>query len=340
MRIVTIILILIFGIFGPILVKQNIPKAGLDVPKLAKSIVTPKSSFSVAGWYPYWDKAEAQKSFGKNARNFDEISPFWYDLKSNGSIARIENDPYLVKIAKKHQVKVIPMISNNFDGLRVSRIINNRNLKKQHIHYIVKAVQKGRFDGIELDYEGLIPSDRKAFSVFVRDLARELHKRDKILSVTLMSKVKEPGTNSTSKAQDWKVLGKHADRLRIMAYDYHWKTSGPGPIAPYKWVRDIVRLAVKEMPREKVVLGIGTYGYRWDGGRARAVDFRNAPVKAFRRDKASKELRSQDKRTWLQDSGSLQHKLEIVKNYKIRGIVFWKLGGEDPRTWDVIKKNK
>lgn len=334
MKLITILMILIFGTYGPIFVHNQVPGA------INNAVVKTKisqESVSVAGWFPNWDKERAMKTYSKNIRYIDEVSPYWFLLRSNGSVARIDNDKRIIELARKHNVKMIPMISNKFDGKKVSKIINDRKLRRKHIKILVNIVLKSHYDGIDIDYEGLIPSDRHAFSIFVKELSHEMHRRGKILSLALMSKTKEPGTNSTSKAQDWKALGRYADRLRIMAYDYHWKTSGPGPIAPYSWVKKIVSLAIKEIPPKKVFLGIGTYGYRWVGGKTAAVDFQNVPRRSFRRDRSSKELHTRDRRTWLQDSGSLKHKLRLVKAYKIRGIAFWRLGGEDPRTWEVVK---
>jgi spore germination protein len=342
MKLFSIIIVLIFGILSPVFIHNHVPAANpsttLPVLPIGKlNNVSTKNKLSVTGWYPNWDKDRAMHSFAKNIDTFDEVSPCWYTLNSDGSLNKIDSDAKLTKLSKRHHIKIIPMITNNFNGSEISSIINNKILRKTHINRIVHEVQANHYDGIELDYEGLLAPDRHSFNVFVKELASLLHRRNKILAVTLMAKTSEPGENSTGKAQDWNVLSHYADRMRIMAYDKHWKTSGPGPIAPYSWVKQVVKLAAKEMPGNKIVLGIGTYGYHWGGGRASAVDFQNIKRSNYSRDPSSKELHTSDRLTWLQDSGSLKIKVKLVKDYKLRGISLWRLGGEDPHSWDVIR---
>jgi spore germination protein YaaH len=41
---------------------------------------------------------------------------------------------------------------------------------------------------------------------------------------------------------------------------------------------------------------------------------------------------------WFESKSSLEHKLDIVKEYNIGGIALWRLGLEDAGVWDVIEK--
>ena len=40
---------------------------------------------------------------------------------------------------------------------------------------------------------------------------------------------------------------------------------------------------------------------------------------------------------WIEDSRAFMAKLELVKQYKLRGYSVWVLGTEDPKTWDAIR---
>ncbi len=333
----------ITGVINPLI---NKPEIG-EVNNVEKA----KFKKSVGAWFSYWDEKNATRSFRQNKDVLNEISPYWYFVKSDGTLkASSKFNLSVIKEAKKADIKVIPMVSNNFDGNKISNIINNPSLRKVHIRELTNKVVKRDLDGIDLDYEGLLAKDRKSYAHFVKILAKELHKHDKLLSVTLQAKVKKPGHTNATKAQSWPELGKHADRLRIMAYDYHWKTSGPGPIAPRFWVEQVAKFAKKTIPSHKVIIAIGTYGYHWDGsGRAKAITVAQAKQLAkskkvpIRRDKKSFEqflkLEPGKPRIWLQDSGSLKAKLKVVKKYDLGGVVFWRLGDEDPDTWKVLKEH-
>lgn len=318
--------------------------------KIIKQVPKANLKHTVGAWMPYWDQKNAVKSFQKNKEIINELSPYWYFVKPNGKLqATGKFDVKTIEQAKKSGVKVIPMVSNDFDGSLISRIINNPSLRKAHINTLVDKVVKRDLDGIDLDYEGLLAKDRKMYAYFVKVLAQKLHQHNKMLSVTVVAKTKEPGLSSGAKAANWKELGKHADRIRIMAYDYHWKTSSPGPIAPKFWIEQIAKFAKKTIPSRKIIIAVGTYGYNWVGGRAQAITMAQAKQlskkskQPIRRDARSNEqflkLGSGKPRIWLQDSGSLKAKIDIVKKYNLGGIVFWRLGDEDAANWHIVKNH-
>src|SRR6185369_9473049 len=40
---------------------------------------------------------------------------------------------------------------------------------------------------------------------------------------------------------------------------------------------------------------------------------------------------------WIEDARAFAAKLELVKRYGLRGYSVWKLGDEDPKTWEIVK---
>jgi spore germination protein YaaH len=58
------------------------------------------------------------------------------------------------------------------------------------------------------------------------------------------------------------------------------------------------------------------------------------------RDKAQRAEWSEDglyEYAWIEDARAFMAKLELVKQYKLRGYSVWVLGTEDPKTWDAIR---
>ncbi len=315
---------------------------------LKPSAVKQANEKSIGAWMPYWDKTNVDNSFQKGKNLLNEISPYWYFILPNGQLRPTSKfDLAMIKEARQNGMKIIPMVSNGYNGQLVSQIIRNQKLRKKHIDALLNIAIKRKLDGIELDYEGLLPQDRSKFANFVKILATKLHEHDKLLSVTLQAKTSEPGKTNSTKAQDWKKIGTYADMVRIMAYDYHWKTSPPGPIAPINWIEEIAQLAQKTLPPQKTVLAIGTYGYDWRSGRAQPITLPQAKALAKKhkkriiRDPKSKELYLKlvpgKAQIWLQDSGSLRLKLRIIKKYNLAGAYFWRLGNEDSEHWKVLR---
>ena len=161
----------------------------------------------------------------------------------------------------------MPTLANMTDGSwsypPVARMLHTPALMSRHIAAIVSLADRENYAGIDIDYEGLHAGDRQALSTFITRLAAALHAHGKILSVAVFAKTSDAGYGGQNVAQDYAAIGRAADQVRRMAYDYHWNTSAPGPIAPISWVRSVIDYARTQIPAARLVLGIPLYGYDW-----------------------------------------------------------------------------
>jgi spore germination protein YaaH len=134
-----------------------------------------------------------------------------------------------------------------------------------------------------------------------------------------------------------------------MLYDYHWPTSPPGPIAPIGWTNDVLSFASTIIPQEKIVHGIPLYGYDWIGNSADShmwVEIQNIistynPTVNWDFESASSWFEYTDSgirhEVWFEDSSSTDVKIDSTNSHDVFGVHFWRLGGEDPATWDIIR---
>lgn len=321
-------------------------------------------SIVVAAWLPGWAQSIGFESLKNNAEVFDEIMPFWYDMHVNGEVVVVEgkedtatrvSDETVIDFCRKEGIKVIPLISNEFNPFIVHKVLGDDALRKKHIGNIKKTVMENGYDGIEIDYENLLARDRDRFSLFIEELALELHKNNKLLAIAVYPKTSSLGTWGGPISQDWRRIGKSVDEVRIMCYDYHWPSSEAGAVADISWVEEVISFAITQIPREKIILGVPNYGYDWIETWARAVDYKtaialaqqhNTPIKWDDRAGASyfeyKE-RGMSRQVWFETKKSTILKMDLVKKYGIKGVAVWVLGGENPEFWKVVndelKKN-
>lgn len=309
-------------------------------------------SRSVAGWLPYWYQASGFASVQAYPEVFDQLSPFWYRLESNGAIEKFPfaEDPEIIAFVRNKGIRLIPLISNEFNQELISNVINNLELRTQHIRNLVNLVQSKNYDGIDLNYENLRREDRDIFSSFVREASQAFRAIQKMLVVTVHGKTTDEGDWYGAAAHDYQAIGQAADLVRVMAYDYSWNGSNPGPIAPAVWVDQVLAYAVSRIPLQKVVLGLPTYGYDWSGGKGQGVTYKraveiaqqqgveitqdplNGPHYMYTVDNVNHEV-------WFSNALSTGTLLDLVNRYNIYGIVFWHLGDEDPNIYPVIKSN-
>jgi len=314
----------------------------------------------VSGNLVFWDQARGFNSIVANADVFSEISPFWYRVLADGRIVPYTTssgtscvDPTIVSFLRSRGILVIPTVANIIDGVwdgaLVSRIIADPQLLAGHVNALINLAVAGSYDGIDLDYENLRASDRAAFTSFVEQIASALHAHGKLLTVNVYAKTSEPGTWDGPQAQDWWAIGRAADQVRIMTYEYSWSTSSPGPIAPVDWVNDVIGYATSQIAPGKILQGIPFYGYDWVGQRGTDLVWTQAMDLATRFgvpvmwDSVSAsswfEYVSSGARhtVWFEDHASVTAKLDVTRIHDIGGIAVWRLGGEDPQNWDVIR---
>lgn len=308
-------------------------------------------SKSVAGWIPYWDQTRALTSVQNNPDVFDQLSPFWYDLGSSGQVIPLPNseDSALISYAKTNGKKLIPLISNEFDPVLISNILNSSSLQQTLINNIVNKVVAMDYTGFEIDFENIYSKNQTAFTTFIRNLAAALHSRGKVLVVTLQAKTSDTNTWNGPGAQDYAAIGQAADLIRVMAYDYHWNTSPAGSIAPATWVEQVLAYTVNKVPAAKVVLGVPDYGYDWVGSKGKGITYSQAitaatTYKATIVEDANNgphytywDSSGNYHEVWFQNANSVTTLIKLANKYNVNGIAIWRLGGEDFNIYMAIR---
>jgi spore germination protein YaaH len=299
-----------------------------------------------------WDQVSGFKVIQSNQQLFDTVTPFWYELNVDGEVSLFNNaeDEHILEYLRESNTKVTPIVSNEYRKEPLSSIIASRLKRSNHIDDIINIVDLNNYDGISIDYENLDPEDKDNFTEFITELSTSLHENEKTLTVHLHAKTEEPGSWNGPQSQDWEELGKVCDKLKIMAYGYHWSTSEAGAIAPVDWVEDVVEHALDLIPREKIYLGIPLYGYDWIEKLGTSVVYDRAiklsdkygqqiifdnsdKTPYFRYDDADDNLHE----VWFENAESVKYKLELAKLYELAGVDFWRIGGEDSEVWTEVR---
>lgn len=100
------------------------------------------------------------------------------------------------------------------DTVSLSDLLADPNSQERNIQELVDTAQTGDFAGVNLDYQGVFPAQRGAFTAFVSELAGRLHEQDLDLIVTLETPVLNEGMFDTA-GQDWQAIGQTADAIYL-----------------------------------------------------------------------------------------------------------------------------
>lgn len=233
-----------------------------------------------SGWIPYWSGSKGIKDARSHLRELDEINPFGYSVKNDGSLndlMKIKKSTWqkLIKDARKKGVKVIPTVmwSNTEE---IHRILSNADLREAHLEAIVREVRRGKFDGIDIDYEGKLAETKDYFSLFLTELKEALG--NKTLSCTIEARTPPASLYQIIPAElkyanDYQVISQVCDIVKIMTYDQRradlqlnkQKTNTPYvPVADVDWVRKVIEFTAQSIPKNKLMIGVATYGYEYE----------------------------------------------------------------------------
>ena len=356
------------------------------------------AAFDKAIWIPYWRKTEGASTTLANLSAVTQISPFAYELRSNVIVdaLKAKEEPWttLIKEAKAKKIKIYPSIlsypQTSAEQYDVYLLLAQRAKRQAHVAVIVKLVNENRCDGIDIDYENKIADIRPYFSVFLTELAKALHKDGKKLICTVEARTPPESKFATTSAavlsrieysNDYKTIGAVCDQVRIMTYDQgsddlslvnlNVKNGGPyKPVADIEWVKKTITLALREIPAKKLVLGVATYGYKYEIVPATATSSARYPrigsMNWNYADELVKSLNMTPTRNsagevsftyatttgvngedlggqkqylvWYSDAAAIADKVRIAKLYKLAGVAVFKIdGGFDPNLWNVLK---
>lgn len=261
-------------------VKNFVPKAALGLALLFMSAPHNAFAMETAAWVPWFSDANGSKTAIKNMDKLDIVYLFVYEVNPDGTLknfVNFENKKWkdLIKSAKDHNTKVIPTVAW-FDGYNIDQILSDPNKRAVHLAAIVKMVEDNGFDGVNIDYEQKDKKTKDSFSAFLKELNEKLG--NKSLTCALEARTPPDSLYKTvpekiEYSNDYKAINKYCDWVEIMAYDQQradikLNDARKGvpymPVADKDWVSKVIEVAIKEIDKDKILLGVPTYGRAWD----------------------------------------------------------------------------
>jgi spore germination protein YaaH len=246
----------------------------------AGTVQAAETDIEVSGWIPYWRVTQGVADARKHLDDIDELNPFVFTVTTEGEIVdqgKLSNSKWkrLFKEARKKDVEIIPTVMWS-DRDAIFAVLSDEEAREDHVKEIAKMVKKGKYDGVDIDYEGKSAAVRDYFSLFLAELKDELG--SKVLSCTMEPRTPPDSLYTVVPAtieysNDYAEINEHCDRIKLMTYDQGRadlkqnsanKGSPYSPVADAEWVEKVIKLALQYFPEEKVSLGVATYGYEYE----------------------------------------------------------------------------
>jgi spore germination protein YaaH len=242
----------------------------LSAPSRALTVSTnpPPPSTGSAHAFLLASTGQSFRDFQAHYRQIGAIHPTYFECNRSSALVQGRDDPQITQYAKLRQVEVYARFDCQSTAI-LHRILTEPALRGAWLNTMVSAAVANGYDGINLDFEAGLASDRAAMSSFVAELAARLHGVGKKLAVDVSPKTADNPTHPRSGFYDYPALAAGADVVFVMSWGIHWSTSAPGPIADMPWVKKVVQYVNTLPNRQKYVMGAPLYGMDWaDGGGA------------------------------------------------------------------------
>lgn len=215
-------------------------------------------------------------------------------------------------------------------------------LRNKIIKQIVKEAEG--YDGVQIDWESVMKDDDQNFWNFLKLLKKRL--KGKMLTVAIPARTKTLERD----AYDYAELSKIVDKIIVMAYDEHWSTSAPGPIASMAWCKRIADYSKTVIPEDKLVMGCHFYARSWNNETVGRKAYRMYKVDGIIKDnKVSNFRKSPDgdlnftfdtktRVTVFYDTvESCVARCKMYEDVGIQRLSFWRVGQENPEFWENIE---
>ncbi|MFJ7934645.1 LysM peptidoglycan-binding domain-containing protein [Sporosarcina sp. NPDC096371] len=289
------------------------------------------------------------------------LAMFSYEVLRDGSVKApsIANIPNIAKSAGAANALVVSNLEDfAFNADLAHAIFTDQAAQDRLFSNLIQIANEIGYKDIHFDFELLYPEDRELYNNFLRRARDRFHPAGLTLSTALAPKASDIRTGIYG-AHDYKAHGEIVDFVSLMTYEWGYTYSEPQAVSPIGPVRDVVEYAVSQIPPEKIFLGQNLYGYDWStpyptqgGSAAKALSPQQALAIAVAKEvDISYDYVAQaphfnytddagvQHEVWFEDARSIQAKFDLVKEFGLRGMMYWKLGLAFPQNWLLLTDN-
>jgi spore germination protein YaaH len=335
------------------------------------SLISPRTARTQAleRLFYYVDREDSYRSLLQNIDQITVLGPQVYTVDSLGIVFG-QLDSRVLALAKARHVKVMPLVVNEgFNQPALRKLLADTAARARATRTVVQLCQQNAYWGIQFDIENVNIQDRDLLTAWYRETANALHRGGFTLSIAVVHRIEDnagPTAYHRFLQDSWRVgydlaaLAQAGDFISLMTYSENTRRTPPGPVASLPWMRENIDYFLKYVPREKLSLGIPTYGDHWYTREDRTIPERarswaetvnwtwgsgiaerhgavmqwdsvaGVPYAYFSNGGVYEWV-------FLENARSFGEKLKLARTYRLRGFSVWVLGPEDAAIWDILR---
>lgn len=290
--------------------------------------------------------------------NLSDLAPFTYGFTTQGELIPL-NDTALLSAAKSVGVRPWLHLSTltaagTFSNQLAHAVFADGQAQNRLIADLVKTVQRKGYQGVDVDFEFILPEDAARYPEFIANLRENLAPLGIPVMVALVPKTSANQPGDFYQGHNYRLLGQAADYVFLMTYEWGYTYGPPMAVAPLNQVTRVVDYALSEIPREKIWMGMPNYGYDWKVpyqpdtvarsiSNQQAIALAQKHYAAIRFDEAAQspwfryvDGDGQEHEVWFEDARSVRAKLELAHSRGLYGVSYWNLMRPFPQNWVLL----
>lgn len=170
--------------------------------------------------YPFIDRTVLRKTLPF----MTYLSLFTYGFTPTGELIPIE-DEELIALAKEFGVLPIMVLApmdaqGNFSSESAHNIFINQEAQTTLINNLATTLQAKGYQGIDIDFEFILPEDKDGFLNFIKAVNTKLDAIGMITLIALAPKISGEMKGLLYEAHDYPAIGAVADKVLLMTYEW------------------------------------------------------------------------------------------------------------------------
>lgn len=323
--------------------------------KNAKALLVAASSTDTkpisVGFYVNWDN-RSFTSLKRNLPKLDWVVPEWIRLSDGHELLAKDFDQQALDLIQKEKPNtlILPLVQNytneHWGSQLVTKLLATEQTRQNLVGALFRTVKDNDFGGVTIDLESVPKTSQKNLLAFVVALHKKFSENNLLVAQAV------PFDDDD---WDYKAYAEATDYLMLMAYDEHWSTAAPGPIASQPWFEKASQTRLTELNPAKTIICIGNYGYDWSNQKKEApeVSFQEAMMSsgdseaAISFDSVSQnpyfsfvEEDGSHHTVWFLDALTAFNQIHFAQQFRPAGYALWRLGAEDPSLWNIFGNDK
>ena len=314
---------------------------------------TPSSTLRTA--FLLQEDTNSVQSFEQNATSVDGVFPDWYFLSHTNCTLDARVDPSVTAAIRKTPAALFARVTDGEGATSYASethsVLQNANTRDCLAQQLAKDAAARHADGLLVDIETLSESDQQNYLAFLISLQESLRKQHLHLIVAI------PAGNQL---YDPTAISSIADAVLVIMHGEHFASGTPGPLASQAWFEEALTHFAGVIPKNKLIIGMGSYGMDWTVPTSSAITkmprtvaqgltYEEALLLASRVG-ATPALSPLAKNTafsyvdeqknahvvWMLDAVTAWNEWQDIRQANVLGVGLWRLGSEDPNIWTFL----